>query len=186
MAAEARFYVYELGDPRSGAVFYVGKGVKDRISQHEAEAMRGVRSKKCDLIREIREAGLLISKTKIAFFFEEQDAYDFETERILEYGLKNLTNVLPGGQKAWAERERVFAHRKLVKAYTAPSYLRYIATWVKARCGARRDYDGWPFAKTLWTILSNNDPAPRLRAMADVLGAERMVGELRRFGVELT
>jgi hypothetical protein len=32
------WYVYLLGDPRSGAVFYVGKGSGNRAYQHGAEA----------------------------------------------------------------------------------------------------------------------------------------------------
>ena len=31
------YYVYELIDPRDDRVFYVGKGKKGRIDQHEAE-----------------------------------------------------------------------------------------------------------------------------------------------------
>ena len=38
MAEEARFYVYELIDPRDGKVFYIGKGQGRRIYGHEAEA----------------------------------------------------------------------------------------------------------------------------------------------------
>ena len=34
------YYVYELIDPRDDRVFYVGKGKKGRIDQHEAEARK--------------------------------------------------------------------------------------------------------------------------------------------------
>jgi hypothetical protein len=105
------FYVYELIDPRTGNVFYVGKGSGDRIDQHEREAARGMRSRKCEVIRAIQSAGLAVEKRHVASFRWEQDAYDFETERIAEIGLVNLTNVLPGGQRAWAEREAVSALR---------------------------------------------------------------------------
>lgn len=91
------FYIYELTDPRNEKVFYVGKGKKSRVDVHEREARKGVKSAKCDLIREIHEAGLTVSKRRVASFADEQEAYDAEAELILFYGLENLTNVIPGG-----------------------------------------------------------------------------------------
>lgn len=92
-----RFYVYELIDPRDGSVFYVGKGKGNRLEHHEKEARAGKRSAKCERIREIWDAGLVIER-KIAKRFEaEEDAYAFEAGRIAEIGLAKLTNQKPGG-----------------------------------------------------------------------------------------
>jgi len=104
----SRWYVYELIDPRCGCVFYVGKGTGARIDAHEAEAVKkpGVCSKKLNKIRDITGAGLAIAKRKVAFFWDEQAAYDHETDLISEYGLATLTNVLPGGQKAFERRQK--------------------------------------------------------------------------------
>ena len=94
------FYVYELIDPRTGAVFYVGKGVRGRIDQHERDARAGVESRKCDVIRAIEADGLRIVKKRVRSFADEQEAYDFEAEHIDTIGLENLTNVVAGGGAA--------------------------------------------------------------------------------------
>lgn len=91
------YYVYELVDPRTNTVFYVGKGKKSRVKAHEVEAKKGVSSLKCDRIREIWADGFEVTNVRVASFSDEQDAYDFEAARICEYGLNNLTNIAPGG-----------------------------------------------------------------------------------------
>lgn len=92
-----RYFVYDLIDPRTGQTFYVGKGCKNRPAEHTKQAKAGVHSRKCDLIRSILDDGLTV-KVKIAQrFADEAEAYAFEVERIAEFGLANLTNVLPGG-----------------------------------------------------------------------------------------
>lgn len=90
------FYVYELVDPRDQSVFYVGKGKGSRIDAHELEARKGRQSRKCERIREIEASGLAVVKRKVRQFADEQEAYDFEEDQISLYGLRNLTNVLPG------------------------------------------------------------------------------------------
>ncbi|WP_376742500.1 GIY-YIG nuclease family protein [Ensifer canadensis] len=91
------YYVYELVDPITDSVFYVGKGQKARIDAHEAEANRGVASAKCDRIRDIWSLGLSVTKRKVASFADEQEAFDFEADLICGYGLESLTNITPGG-----------------------------------------------------------------------------------------
>src|SRR5260221_10494808 len=58
-----KYYVYTLSKP-DGTIFYVGKGRGNRILQHENEARRGVKSTKCDIIREIWANGGGPAKTK--------------------------------------------------------------------------------------------------------------------------
>lgn len=113
---QSRWYVYELVDPRSDAVFYVGKGTGARIDAHEAEAIKkpGVCSKKLNKIRDISAAGFAVGKRKVAFFWDEQAAYDHETDVIAEYGLHALTNVLPGGQKAFERRQAELDTRRVL------------------------------------------------------------------------
>lgn len=116
----AEYYVYELIDPRTGAVFYVGKGSRGRIHQHEVEARKGKQSRKCDLIREIEEAGLKLIKRKVRSFGSEAQAYRVETELIDQYGRDNLTNIQPGGgsprnaRTAEDDRELVSATAELI------------------------------------------------------------------------
>ena len=91
------YYVYELIDPRDDSVFYVGKGKKGRIDQHEVEAAKGRQSRKCDRIREIEADGRKIVKRKVSHHKDEVEAYDAEIERIDFYGLASLTNMQSGG-----------------------------------------------------------------------------------------
>lgn len=100
MRAE-QFYVYELIDPRNGAVFYIGKGSRNRIDQHEREAIGGKHSRKCNLIREIMGYGYLIDKRIVQYFADEAAAYKFEADHIEAIGLDRLTNVIPGGTGAF-------------------------------------------------------------------------------------
>ncbi len=91
------YYVYELIDPRDSLPFYVGKGQRDRVRQHEKEAIRGVISAKCNRIRAILKAKLKVSHRIVRRFEFEADAYSFETEHIDAIGITNLTNVMLGG-----------------------------------------------------------------------------------------
>lgn len=96
MRVLARWYVYELVDPRDGKTFYIGKGTGSRLHNHEIEASKGVCSAKCQKIREITNSGLSIIKRKIAEFWDESAAYKCEAERIAE-DWEFLTNQQPGG-----------------------------------------------------------------------------------------
>lgn len=91
------WYVYELVDPRTNSVFYVGKGKGSRIDHHEVDAAKGRVSRKCDTIRDIKSLGHSILKRKVRLFSDEQAAYDFERQHIDSFGLDALTNVMPGG-----------------------------------------------------------------------------------------
>ena len=108
----AKWYVYELSDPRDNSVFYVGKGSGNRIDAHERDTIKGVCSKKCNKIRSINNSGYSIHKEKVATFWDEQAAYDYETERISFYGLSNLTNIIAGGQSAFERRVKAMKARK--------------------------------------------------------------------------
>lgn len=100
-----QYYVYELIDPRDSSVFYVGKGMRNRVDAHEKEAERGRVSRKCDRIRDILTQGGVVGKRIVQRFGDEQEAYDFEVELIARHGLSNLTNVAIGGGTSNGLRE---------------------------------------------------------------------------------
>lgn len=91
-----KFYVYTLTDPRTGRVFYVGKGQGERMYQHEKDARGGRVSRKCTLIREILADGYSLRYATVSRHREEGEAYKAEAALIEEIGLANLTNIHTG------------------------------------------------------------------------------------------
>lgn len=133
------FYVYTLADPRTGAPFYVGKGCRDRISAHEAEARKGRVSRKCDKIREIWFAGLTVQKAIVSRYSDEGEAYAAEAAMIDEIGLRNLTNVVPG------VGGRTSSPQRRCEAWTV-EMVRRIKPGLKRSLAARRNGDGRLYA----------------------------------------
>lgn len=111
------YYVYHLVDPRSGEVFYVGKGCRNRLDNHEREAKKGSDHPKCEVIRSIWQEGFKVDKKKVKHFVDEQQAYDFEAAEIKRIGLENLTNQQDGGGVARSAKttEPIYAARLLLK-----------------------------------------------------------------------
>lgn len=91
-----RHYVYTLARP-DGSVFYVGKGQRARMGNHESEARKGVQSRKCDIIRQIWAEGGTVIREKVAAFDEEEEAYQYEIALINSLGIENLANEANGG-----------------------------------------------------------------------------------------
>jgi len=87
------YYVYELRDPRSNEVFYVGKGTGDRIDAHSAEE----ENRKAQEISDIEQAGLKALRVIVARFETEEEALAVESVAIKwHYGSDNLTNLIHG------------------------------------------------------------------------------------------
>lgn len=102
------YYVYFYRYPKSmgGAIFYVGKGQKDRLDDHEREARGEIRTcnaQKVAIIREIWDAGEEVVKEKAAFFEKEADAY------LYEWGLINMTTY--SGNLTNIYRGKGYPHR---------------------------------------------------------------------------
>ncbi|MGM0597692.1 MAG: LEM-3-like GIY-YIG domain-containing protein [Myxococcota bacterium] len=91
-----KFYVYELIDPKTNKVFYVGKGRANRVYTHLKKAINGDPSDKGFKIREILKTGQKPKLNIVKQGLTEEEAYSFERKLIDEYGLENLTNVQPG------------------------------------------------------------------------------------------
>jgi hypothetical protein len=95
------FYVYALRDPRDNKIFYVGKGIKDRILQHQMEADETPESQSLKLktIAEIRSAGFEVEHYFLRFGIETEDeAYAAEQAVIDAIYLNGseLTNLVKG------------------------------------------------------------------------------------------
>ena len=89
-------YVYGLIDPRTGAMFYVGKGTGYRLNQHEGEARRGKLGAKNEKIREILSCGLRVECRVLEEFDTDAEAYVVEKALIAEHR-DSLTNLNSGG-----------------------------------------------------------------------------------------
>jgi hypothetical protein len=100
--ADGPFYVYELIDPRDGKPFYVGKGIRNRVHQHERDAAKGAEGPRFDRLREIGAQGLKVQHRIVGRFKNEIEAYAFEARRIASLGMVNLTNISPGGGGGYA------------------------------------------------------------------------------------
>lgn len=199
----ARWYVYRLIDPRDQKPFYIGKGCGSRIHAHEADAARGVCSKKTFKIKDIQNAGFEVVKCFDAYFWDEQAAYDHETDVILEIGLSNLTNILPGGQKAWVQRVEDRQQRaikdidfaKWIKS-NASILLPRLANWLHAGGHNGAQFAVVPSSKEIAeafkfhiaiTEISYNKVFPML--WEKIVKCERSIGflidALKPYGVEL-
>lgn len=110
--AKSKWYVYELRDPRNGLTFYVGKGKANRMFDHVLAARAGKRGRKCDLIRLIEAEGSAVQAIEVARFWNEDAAYLHEADRIADYGLENLTNVIPGGTGAYERYKSALGRKK--------------------------------------------------------------------------
>lgn len=91
-------YVYLLSDPRTGKVFYVGKGRGNRINHHLLRALKEKTEEtdKIKTIREIESAGLKVSLTILRHGLTEKEAFEVECSVINLLGIKNLTNLVQG------------------------------------------------------------------------------------------
>lgn len=101
VADALRYYVYALRDPRDGRVFYVGKGIGDRINAHAREAGKDLESERAKLrtINEIEAVGhrvdLLFLRTGIE---DEATAFVVEQAVIDAFAADghSLTNLVRG------------------------------------------------------------------------------------------
>jgi len=89
---DLKYYVYILVDPRDERIFYVGKGIGNRVFDHEKEI---VSSPKNDLINDILSHGLTVKKYIVHSGLKESEAYVAETvlNKFLRFMGYNLTNL---------------------------------------------------------------------------------------------
>jgi len=95
------YYVYGLIDPRNRKVFYIGKGSKNRVFEHEMESMNNPDSDKLKLktIEEIKKAGLSVEKIIINSNLTEEEAFAAEASLINAFNYveqTGLTNIVAG------------------------------------------------------------------------------------------
>ena len=95
------YYVYGLIDPRNKQIFYIGKGTKNRVFEHEKESLNNPDSDKLKLktIQGIKNEGLEVEKIIINSNLTEQEAFVAEASLINIYNYfsnTKLTNIVSG------------------------------------------------------------------------------------------
>lgn len=88
-----KYYVYLLIDPLNDKVFYVGKGNKDRVFDHEKKKLSKAKIKR---IKEIQNKGYNIIRKIVHHGLTEKEAIAAEATLINFIGINNLTNEVSG------------------------------------------------------------------------------------------
>ena len=111
------YYVYGLIDPRSKQIFYIGKGTKNRVFNHEKESLSSSDSEKLKLktILDIKEDGFEVEKIIINSNLSEEEVFAAEASLINAFNYVNnvgLTNIVAGHHSKEAlsvdEYERIY------------------------------------------------------------------------------
>lgn len=95
------YYVYALIDPRTDGVFYIGKGIENRVFNHEIEHDKDPESekRKIQTINAIEKENLHVKRVIINWGLTESEAFAAEASLInlLHYTKKeNLSNIVAG------------------------------------------------------------------------------------------
>lgn len=91
------YYVYLLIDPETNQIFYIGKGIGNRIFAHaNATIFDAAPSDKLDKIRDIRTRGLEVKYIVHRHGLTEKEAFEVEAALIDFMGLSGLTNQVQG------------------------------------------------------------------------------------------
>lgn len=100
---ELKFYVYVLVDPRDNKIFYVGKGVGNRIFFHAFCSLdETLESDKLNIIREISQSGNTVKYFIVRHGLTENEAFLVESVLIdfLSYSdfftIKSISNIQAG------------------------------------------------------------------------------------------
>lgn len=115
------FYVYLLIDPRTEEVFYVGKGLGNRVFHHVSQARHlAGDSNKSERIRDIQMAGLEVTYRIHRHGLSEKEAFEVEAALIDFVGLPELANAVEGHESNNRGSMNV---SELVAMYNAPNVM---------------------------------------------------------------
>lgn len=102
-----QYYVYCLVDPRDKKIFYIGKGVGNRVFNHVIDALdENNESLKLDTIREIHKTGLEVSYYIVRHGMTETEAYLVESVLIDmftydKFNIESILSNIQAGHHQW-------------------------------------------------------------------------------------
>jgi uncharacterized protein len=149
VAEKLGWYVYALRDPRTGSLFYVGKGVGNRAYQHARQAKKlngqSAEALRLETIREILAANLDVGVEIIRHRIpDEQTAYEVEAAVIDALALTGiqLANLVGGHGtvRGWQPLEDIIAEYVAVPIEIAPDH-RVALIRIRRRYGEVRSPD---------------------------------------------
>src|SRR2546423_673887 len=100
MSIKNNYYVYEIIDPRTSFIIYVGKGKGKRYLVHEKIVVYGrkdINPKLGNKLRKILSENLSPIYIFVKEHMSEDEAYILEQQLTVEIGLDNLCNLKHGG-----------------------------------------------------------------------------------------
>ena len=107
---ELGYYVYCLVDPRDKKIFYIGKGVGNRVFAHACDALESenVSTEKLEKIREIIKSGHEVEHYILRHKLTEEDALTVESVLIdfltyQEFNTESLLTNIVAGHHQWNE-----------------------------------------------------------------------------------
>ena len=115
------YYVYFLIDPETQQVFYVGKGIGNRVFAHANAAItNALPGEKLDRIRAITSRGLAVEHIIHRHGLTEKEAFEIEAALIDYLGIDNLTNQVQGFNSDDRGRMSVL---DIIAKYAAPEVI---------------------------------------------------------------
>ncbi len=112
-----KFYVYLLIDPINDEIFYVGKGIGNRIFSHLNSALSNpVPSDRLDKIREIQQRGKEVKHIVLRHGLSENEAFEVEAVTIDLLGIEGLTNLVLGHE---SEKRGYMTASDIIAQYAA-------------------------------------------------------------------
>ncbi len=113
------YYVYFLIDPETDKIFYVGKGIGNRIFAHLNHVISSpLESDKLDKIRSIQIKGLQVKHVIHRHGLTEKEAFEVEASLIDFMGLEGLTNIVSG---RYSDYRGHMSIAEVVSQYDAPN-----------------------------------------------------------------
>jgi hypothetical protein len=110
-----KYYVYQLIDPRTNTVFYIGKGSGDRAYAHTKFKDGNNNPYKDRIIKKILDNNLNVIVEFIHTDIDEDTAYILEEQEIKRIGINNLSNIvenaIPPSKKGWHPSKKTLEKR---------------------------------------------------------------------------